>query len=215
MHAEEFKRAAAGRAAAKGGKEFEKRIGATFGPYAKTGYAYVAFMPIPMAPRGMMGKCMVYVPKGKAPFDVYGFAPRTAGSPPESSAVFVGAELKRTKDHQTRLPIVHPDAESGDGLKYHQLWALANVAKYGGVARVVWDNGGEVGYLDEQRIAVALAVYDQSLATERRGKGMGPQGSRSIPWENFQPVDDAAIGGVVGLHWLILPWREGAERRAA
>jgi hypothetical protein len=116
-------------------------------------------------------------------------------------AVFVGAELKSTRDHETSLSIVHPDSDS-HGLEYHQLDALALVARIGGIARIVWDKRGAYGVLEEDQIIVAHAIHEQSLASERNGKG--PFGSRSIKWSLFKMVDYASFGGVVAIGWLML-----------
>jgi hypothetical protein len=210
----------AGKLARDGGNSFEKQIGATFPVYAQGGKAFLDFMPLPMTPCGRRGSHgePLYIPKGKAPFDVYGHAPRRLqdkGANTFDLAVFVGAELKHTKDVQPSLSIVHPDAESGDGLKFHQLDALALVARMGGVARVVWDNGGQVGVLSESGILAAHAIYSASLASERRGKGKGPVGSRSIKWTAFKPVEWENLSGVVALNWLKIDWQDEGRRKAA
>ena len=150
--------------------------------------------------RGPGGKPL-YIPTGKAPFDVYGHAPRDLSRSVQPStkvlfpnvAVFVGAELKSNRDHEVSLSIVHPDSDS-HGLEYHQLDALALVARIGGIARIVWDNGGTYGVLEEDQIIVAHAIYEQSLASERNGKGKGPLGSRSIKWSLFKTVDYGSFG---------------------
>jgi hypothetical protein len=113
------------------------------------------------------------------------------------------------------LPIVHPDAKSGDGVQYHQLEALALLAQMGGVARIVWNNGGEVGALTEAGILAAFTIYCASLESERRGKGKGAVGSRSIRWTSFKPVPWANVGGVLCLDWLRIDWQDEGERRAA
>ena len=66
----------------------------------------------------------------------------------------------------------------------------------------MWDNGGTYGVLEEDQIIVAHAIYEQSLASERNGKGKGPLGSRSIKWSLFKTVDYASFGGVVAIDWL-------------
>jgi hypothetical protein len=200
---------AAARAA---GSAFEQSVGRSFEGYASQGVAYLDFMPIPTRAIRVPGfKGVAYVPCGHAPFDVYGHRPRmvfrqpapngTTINRPVQLAVMVGAELKTTKDHEKNLSIVHPESDS-HGLEYHQLYALALLARMGGVARIVWDNGGQVGVASEDSIVLAYEVYEQSLASERRGNGKGPRGSRSIPWTAFKPVDYGNVGGVICLDWL-------------
>jgi hypothetical protein len=121
-----------------------------------------------------------------------------------SSAVFVGAELKTSDEPGRRtLPIVKA-GNHGKGVAQHQLEALALVAKMGGHARIVWNNGGQVGVLENARIIHHQLIYEQSLASELRGKGMGAKGSRSIPWEAFKPVPLESVGGKTIIDWLDL-----------
>jgi hypothetical protein len=107
--------------------------------------------------------------------------------------------LKVSNKLETSLPIVEPDAHAS-GIVYHQLAAL--VARLGGIARIVWDNGGEIGILGNDTIMAAHAIYEASLQSEMRGKGKGVNGARSIRWAGFQTVDYANIGGVVCIDWL-------------
>jgi hypothetical protein len=205
-----------GAAARDTGTDFEKEISKSFQAYAKIGRAYLDFMPLPMSPCGIRHphtKAPLYIPKGKAPFDVYGHAPVQLTNAPAGAlepgakilpvALFVGAELKATSEPETSLPIVKPDKHAS-GIAYHQLAALALVARMGGIARIVWDNGGQIGVLREEAIMAAHVIYDASLQSEVRGKGKGPNGSRSIKWESFEKVDYANVGGTVCIDWLVL-----------
>lgn len=199
------------------GNDFEKRIEPSFVAYAKIGRAYLDFMPVPTRVIGKRGgmKFPVRVADGKAPFDVYGYAPKAVqvGSATFDIAVFVGAELKSSNEPQTSLPIVKPDNHA-KGLAYHQLEALALVARMGGIARVVWDNGGEVGILGEAQILHHHLVYEASRRSEEAGRGKGKVGSRSIPWASFQKVKPTEpVGGAIIIDWLILG--EVGVRRAA
>jgi len=194
------------------GTGLEKEVGRSFEAYAKIGRAYLDFMPLPMSPCGIRHphtKAPLYIPKGKAPFDVYGHAPLPAGPEKDGKrlSVFVGAELKASNNPETSLPIVKPDAHAS-GIAYHQLAALALVARLGGIARVVWDNGGEIGVLGNDAIMAAHAIYEASLMSEIRGKGKGAAGARSIKWERFQVVDHANIGGIVCIDWLRMEGRQ-------
>lgn len=195
------------------GSEFEKEIGASFEGYFREGVAHLSFMPVPTRPifkSGMMQR----VQTGKAPFDVYGAARRRfiklkhvqgaeLGVGGVDVAVMIGCELKATSEPKRSIAIVKPKGDSA-GVEYHQLFALSTLAKMGGIARVVWNNGGQVGVLREEKIIYAFEVYEQSRLLEERGKGKGPHGSRSIAWEMFEPVNYERVGGVQCLHWLKL-----------
>jgi hypothetical protein len=212
------------------GKEFEERIEPTFAAYAKANVAYLSFMPVPTRAVMMQGR-MVRVGNGAAPFDVYGFMPRSFGGTPAYKpsneyepdahftpstlvAVMVGAELKASGEPETSIPIVKPKGD-GHGVEAHQLDALALLSRMGGIARIVWDNGGEIGVLRNEGILAAHAIFMASLASEDRGKGKGKVGSRSIRWERFEKVDPAAnIGGTVTIDWLLAD-AEYQPRKAA
>jgi hypothetical protein len=189
----------------KAGNEFEKRIEPSFKAYAQINRARLDFMPLPMTPCGLRHPKMqmpLYIPKGKAPFDVYGFAPKTIVGKPY--AIFVGAELKTTAKPEVSLPIV---AEGGhaSGLAFHQLSALALVAMLGGIARVVWDNGGVIGVLENEAILHHSLVYQHSRSSEAAGKGTGPRGSRSIQWSAFKEINQVAnVGGNLIIDWLLV-----------
>lgn len=197
-----FDRQLRGEKARKAGGHFEDKIGESLDAYAEAAIAYLDFMPLPMTPCGQrhpLTKAPMYIPKGKAPFDVYGHKP-THLERLGQVAVFVGAECKSSSERETSLPIVKP-LQHGKGLAYHQLDALALVAKLGGVARVIWDNAGEVGILDEAKIIHHHLVYSQSLAAEEGGR-KPVMGSRSIPWASFQVVDYGFVGGKLVIDWL-------------
>lgn len=200
------------------GQDFEERIEPTFDAYSKANRAYLAFMPVPTKAVMVNGR-MYRVGNGSAPFDVYGFVPRSFGGEPEyrpnneyeadpprrpvmNLAVMVGAELKATSKHETSLSIVKPKCD-GSGLEFHQLDALALLARMGGLARIVWSNAGEVGVLTNEPILAAHAIYMASLASEGRGMGRGKLGTRSIRWESFIKVDFANVGGSIVLDWLL------------
>lgn len=165
------------------GKSFEKLIGETFAIYARNSVANLMFMPVPTRVVGFDGHHPKLVTCGKGPFDVIGYL--------LSDARMVGAELKSSV-RKASLPIVGPGKE-GDGLQYHQLEALAFLASAGGEARIVWDNGGEIGVLGNSPILTAKGIYDQSIASEQSGKEVN-RGGRSLAWEMFRRID--------GLFWL-------------
>jgi hypothetical protein len=165
------------------GKSFEKLISETFATYARNSVANLMAMPVPTRVIGFEGNRPKLVTCGKGPFDVIGYL--------IADARMVGAELKSSV-RKASLPIVGPGKE-GDGLQYHQLEALSFLAAAGGVARLVWDNGGEIGVLSGGLIQTAKSVYDQSLASEQSGRE-SKRGTRSLAWEMFRKIE--------GLDWL-------------
>jgi hypothetical protein len=190
------------------GSAFEKEIARSFEAYGTAGVAFLDFMPVPSRRVFIRGRAQL-IATGKPPFDIYGFLPRLMvrsddreDGPDAKCAVMIGAECKSCGEPATSLSIVKTGGDSA-GVEQHQLEALANVARHGGIARIIWSNGGEVGVLTEGGILAAHAIYEASLATERRGKGKGPAGSRSIKWGNFKRVPIARIGDVPAvIDWL-------------
>lgn len=159
--------------------QFERLIEKTFQNYRDVKRAGLVFLHPPMRIAGMLGRVPCFVQAGKAPFDVAGMYYDQAGT-------VIGAELKETREHETSLPIVGPN-KKGNGLQYHQLESLVTVHEQGGVALVVWSNGGEIGVLPGEEIALAKLQYDTSLKAEKQGKSYA-KGSRSILWGRFQVV---------------------------
>ncbi len=173
------------------GRDFEKLIETSFDGYANAGLANLARMPIPTKVVGQRKGMLIFVQCGKAPFDIYGFT--------MAEARFIGAELK-AGSRQESMAIVSPNV-GGSGLKLHQLDALAEVAQAGGVARLVWDNGGDFGILTNSDIVLARDTFLHALTSESSGRK--PQrGAKSIKWERFTPVDYANFGGVMAVEWL-------------
>jgi len=181
--------------------QFERDIETTFQPYRDANIAGLIFLHPPMRAAGMMGRVPCFIQSGKAPFDVAGIYYDKAGTS-------IGAELKQTKDHEASLPIVHPK-KKGDGLQYHQMSALVDVHKAGGVALVLWNNGGEIGVLTGQDIHLAKVQYDVSMKAEDSGKTPA-KGSRSIPWGRFKLVKYGHKGMPL---WL--PESPAADRKCA
>lgn len=159
--------------------DFEKLIGKTFQGYRDAGIADLVFLHPPMRVMTIIRKVPCYVQAGKAPFDV-------AGIYYDSCGTGLGVELKETKDHEHSLPIVGP-GKKGNGLQYHQLESLVAVHNAGGVALVVYSNGGEIGILPGDTLAVAKLQYDASLKVEQAGKTPA-RGARSILWGLFKPI---------------------------
>ena len=187
----------------KSGATFEKQIEETFLPYANAGIAKLNMMPVPMAPSGIKHPTQgvpLYRPKGKAPFDVYGWLIKFG--------TFVGAELKTTTERKNTLPICFPVLEGADfvykskgGLLYHQLDCLNSVAASNGTARLVWCNAGEVGVLKEQEIMDLYRTAHETWQAELRGLDTD-RATKSVRWERFQNAPYRTIGGSVIPDWL-------------
>lgn len=175
----------------KAGAGFEHEIGVSFEAYKDGGVALLAFMPVPTVVIRRERGVPLRVSKGKAPFDVYGYMVGTGR--------FVGAELKHS-ERSTSLAIIGP-GRKGSGLQFHQLDALALLAQNGGVARIVWDNDGEIGILTEDEIIVAWRVFVETMKSEASGK-QAIHNSKSIKWGLFTVVDYTNLHGVVAIDWL-------------
>lgn len=176
----------------KSGLDFEKDIEATFDGYAKGHIARMGRMPVPTRIVGTRNGQPILGYAGRPPFDVYGFL--------VADGRMIGAELKKSQ-RQPRLPLVHPTSR-GDGVLFHQIDALAALAQAGGIARIVWNNGGEVGVLTNAEIITALDIFEHALKSQGSGKDV-PRGSKSIAWERFQAVDYTNLWGTVGIDWLL------------
>lgn len=204
--------AARGALARRAGSDFEREIGATFDAYRGAEIAWLDFMPVPMAPAGQKERRTgqpLYRPSGTSPFDVFGWH--------AASGRFVGAELKSSQ-RKNSLPIVMPvlaadkdgrptmKSRGGDGIKFHQIEALRNVAACGGIARLVWCNGGEYGVLREEAICNAWSGAWDALRIEQAGKTRPRTGLKSVPWDRFERVDYAELTGANGSVGQVLDW---------
>jgi len=164
---------------------FEKLIGQTLQAYRDAKIANLIFIHPPMRPVGMMGKVPCFIQSGKSPFDMAGIYYDRAGTG-------IGVELKETAEHDHSMSIVHPE-KRGNGIHYHQLSGLVEVHKAGGVALLLWSNGGEIGALNGEDLHLAKVQYDASLKAEAANKTPA-RGSRSILWGRFNLVK-AGHGG--------------------
>jgi len=176
--------------------EFEKNIEAGFEAYSKAGVAELAMMPVPTAPapRSMVnGPMPLRLLSGTAPFDVYGFSLGCMKS--LGVGTMIGAEIKSTTHKETSIDI------SKGGVRPHQLESLAKLAKANGVAKIIWENGGEIGVLHEDQIVAAWEGYAHVLQMEEAGR-KAPPGFKSIKWERFEIVDWGTIGGLPAILWL-------------
>jgi hypothetical protein len=147
----------------------------------------------------------IFTPKGKAPFDLAGFTLANGlrsgaeYSPLDGQGgVFIGVELKQTQRRES-LPIVAPEGDS-HGLEYHQLVSLYELHEAGGVARVVWENGGELRVLKGRAIVNAYLIFEEALKVEARGHDAA-RGVKSIPWDKFEAV---RLDQRTGQDWLAL-----------
>lgn len=157
----------------------EKTIASTFAEYHSANTATLLILYPKMRAAGFLGKAPAFVQVSKAPFDVAGFY--------HGSARFIACEIKENASRKVSLPIIGPD-KRGTGLQYHQLEALVEAHKNGGFACVVWDNAGEWGILEGQRLTAAKSAYDASLKAEKQGYPNTHRGSRSILWGEFTPL---------------------------
>lgn len=157
---------------------FETEIFATFPSYESQGVAHLSIMFPPMRVAGQNGHMPCYIPVGKADYDAGGYYLK--------DAVTIGVELKETTDHENSLSIVHPDRK-GSGLQYHQLKALCDLDDNGGMALLLWSNGGEIGVARGSVLQVALRMYDMAMAVEDMRKTPA-RGAKSILWGHFQKV---------------------------
>lgn len=158
---------------------FEKQIGETLQAYRDAKVANIHFLFPPMRAAGLHGHMPCYVPVGKAPYDLAGFYY-------DSCATSIGVELKESRDHENRLPIVGPGSK-GNGVHYHQLDALVQVHHAGGQGLLLYNNGGEIGRLFGPDLVRIKLQYDASMKAEAAKKEVA-KGSRSIPWGDFHPV---------------------------
>lgn len=172
---------------------FEDECGRAFDAYFKADIASIDFMPVPTKVIGFgpMGPKLVF--DGKAPYDAYGFFHR--------GARMIGAEFKLNSKPETSLAIVKKGGD-GAGLEHHQLDALAKLAARGGIARVVWNNGGEIGVLREEGIIRAYTSFTAGVKAQERGND-APMGCKSIKWGEFQVVSYAVLAGIICFDWLL------------
>jgi hypothetical protein len=170
--------------------DFEKELDQKKAIILKRTGAFIHRLEPPMRCCGTKGTMPVFVQVGGALFDWAGWVP---GEMTEVNGyVFkyancIGIEQKATKQRHPSMRIVGEDGD-GSGIKAHQLEALASLHRSGGVARLLWNNGGVIGVLDGDEIAQAFYTYGVSLAAERMRKTPA-KGSRSIPWSLFRVID--------------------------
>lgn len=170
--------------------EFEQIIERTFPAIrAKTGaFLYWLYPKTRMV--GMRGTMPCFAMVGRALFDVAGWLPKTITDHDgydRKVNLAVGIEVKETSKLHSSMRIVGDDG-SGSGLQAHQLEALAAVHRDGGIARLVWNNGGMVGMITGEQLAHIHFTYGVSVQAEKMRK-VPSMGSRSIPWNQFIKFD--------------------------
>lgn len=151
----------------------------------------LAMMPVPTKMIRTKSGCG-RVQTGVSPFDVYGMTKAQCDWP---AGRFIGAELKCTIEEKSSISI-SPD----HGIRPHQLAALEEVAAGGGVARIIWKNGRNIGVLCEDAVIRASIEYTKYLKTR------GQDGRASIEWEKFVRIGYRILGGSSVVAWL--PVRE-------
>lgn len=169
------------------GADFEKEVEAHFPLIRKRTGAFLYRLYPPTRGAGMRGTMPVFVIVGRAVYDVAGWM-RIDHDGPAGVAQSVGIELKASKQRHSSLPIVGEDGH-GSGIQAHQLEALAALHRDGGIARILWNNGGVIGIMYGETIQKVFYDYGVSLAVERLGKKPA-LGSRSIKWGLFVTLPD-------------------------
>ena len=167
--------------------DFEKEFDETFPTILKKTGAFLYWLHPPTRCAGMRGSQPVFVITGRALFDVAGWRPVKPEPDLAPVAAAIGIEVKRNGDHHTSMRIIGEDGR-GSGLQAHQLEALASLHRSGGIARVLWNNGGEIGVLDGEVIADVFMTYGVSVQAEKMRKSFA-KGSRSIAWNLFRKID--------------------------
>jgi penicillin-binding protein-related factor A (putative recombinase) len=161
------------------GKKFERELEYTFESMCRSeGVAFLAGMAVPTAPTMHAGRHL-RVLSGTAPFDYYGQM---------RTGIFIGMEAKHNDKVKQSLPIIGPK-KKGSGLQYHQLESLSVVASNGGIARIVWDNGGLVMSLGNQAILAVQESYNEG-------------GRKSIPRDLFTVCEQRLSNGIPYTSWL-------------
>lgn len=171
------------------GRDFEKQFEAMFPIIRKKTGAFLHRLYPPVRGAGMRGTMPVFVIVGRATYDVGGWQPLPVLFREGTKlAQAIGIELKANKQRHSSMPIIGKDGH-GSGLQAHQLESLAALHRDGGVARVLWNNGGVIGVLEGPMIAKTFYDYGVSVEVEKLGKKPA-FGSRSVRWDAFRSLPD-------------------------
>jgi len=148
---------------------------------AKTG-AWLHWVNPAVRPIGLRGNMPVFAMVGSALYDIGGWTN-------ENNAVHraVGIELKASTKFKQNIPIIKPESK-GSGVQYHQLEALAALHRDGGIAGLVWNNGGVIGYASGEVLAAAFYDYETSRVCEEMKRPI-TKGVRSLSWQKFATVE--------------------------
>jgi len=171
-----------GRAAQKGGEQFEAQLEVLHTFYRAKRRADVFKLPVPTRATRDGGAAvrLIYTQRQRADYVGY----MGGGRVWQMEAKSCAARLKS-------LPLIAEAGKrsSGFGLKWHQLMMLADGWDvYGVPGVVVWRNGTEVGLLSPD---------DVSLYARDRG-------AKNIPWLLFRPVDPKTCDWLAAMDaWLI------------
>jgi len=161
------------------GKRFEKELDHTFDSLMRSeGVAFLARMSEPTAPMCIHGR-HARVLCGQAPYDFFGML---------KGGKHIAMEAKHNDKRKASLPIIG-EKRKGSGLQWHQLQALATVAEHGGIARIVWDNGGVVMAIGNDKIMAVQRMYKDG-------------GRKSIPADLFEVCEQCLSNGVPYIAWL-------------
>ena len=161
------------------GKVWENELEHSFDALIRSeGLSSLVKMPEPTAPKVMYGK-FVRVLCGKAPYDFTGMM---------KGGKHIAMEAKHNDKRKASLPII-AEKKKGSGLQWHQLGALANVAEHGGIARIVWCNGG-----------VVMAIGNEAIMAVQRSYQEG--GRKSIPTDLFVVCEQRISQGCPYYSWL-------------
>ena len=161
--------------------EFENYIQTGFAAIRQTTGAWLHWVNPPVCPIGMRGKMPIFAMVGSALYDIGGWTDNT-----KARHAAIGIELKESGKYKNSIPIIKPEGK-GSGVQYHQLEALAALHRDGGLAGLVWSNGGIIGYANGEVLASAFYDYEVSRVCEERGKPV-TLGVRSISWKKFATV---------------------------
>lgn len=158
--------------AAAAGKYFERELETLHARWEAEGVARIRKMPVPTVSLRRRGA-------GGAPARIV-----VASADPDFYGVLAGGravamEAKRTSRHLKEMSIVERGQKMREGVRVHQLEALARIAGLGGLVALVWQNADEIGVLS-----------GPAIVNESRHFPHLP-----IPWSRFTRI--AAIQ-----HWL-------------
>lgn len=177
-------------------QEWENDIRKSMLAYGAAGIARLDFYPMPTIPaestrrRDEKNRPLRVPSPNPPPFDIFGWT---------SDGRFVGALMRFSATRQDIMTIRKPGGTSYISIPFDQLDALAHLAMSNGIARVIWNNAGELCVLGGPDIVSAHQIYLPCLAAETNNV---PRGALSIKSSRFNPVNYNTVGNVVVPDWL-------------